>query len=126
MSNSSLREQALESFGPILIKVGYEWVDMEAVADAAGLESTELGTQFSSKALFCDAWMEETEDRSRRHHEALLTSGNSSRQVIDDYFQFRQTKRGFDGSHDLPNRRINSHADTFCGRRFLQDRELAL
>lgn len=80
------QEKALDAFGPILIKQGYEWVDINDVSEAIEIETEEMKHAFSSKALLCESWMELTDERAKKHHQALLTSGKPMREVIDIYF----------------------------------------
>lgn len=87
MSEDTSREQALEAFGPILIKMGYEWVEIDKVAEAAALEPADVSAQFPNKVLLCEAWMEQTDERAKKHHKKLLSSGASSREVLDQYFE---------------------------------------
>ncbi len=86
-NKTTTRKQALDGFGPILIKQGYDWIEIEKVAAATHLDPDALKAEFPSKALLCEAWMEETEDSSRRHHEELLNSDRSARELIDHYFR---------------------------------------
>jgi len=58
MSITTIQEKALDAYGPILIKKGYEWVDLSDVSEAAGVDPEELELAFPSKALICESWME--------------------------------------------------------------------
>lgn len=84
--NTENREKALDAFGPILIKKGYEWVDINEVAETIEVEPEEMKHAFSSKALLCESWMELTDERTKKHHEELLASGKPMRDIVDGYF----------------------------------------
>jgi len=86
MNESTIREQALSTYGAILIRNGYEWVDLDDVAKVSAVEIAQLSSVFANKALLCEAWMEETDNRAREHHTALLKSGKASRDIIQSYF----------------------------------------
>ena len=85
MNPSNNREQALDTYGPLLVKMGYEWVDIDKVAETANLNPDELRNEFPSKVLLCDAWMESTDHRTRRHHDALLDSGRPAPELVEQY-----------------------------------------
>ena len=100
MSITTIQEKALDAYGPILIKKGYEWVDLSDVSEAAGVDPEELELAFPSKALICESWMELTDERTKRHHEKILSSDKSKRDVLDTYFKELETfmtQHGFGG-----------------------------
>lgn len=86
MTTSSSRQKAIDAFGPILIKNGYDWVELDKIAVTAEVEPNDLASQFSSKALLCEAWMDETDERARNHHDDLLKSGAAARDILEKYF----------------------------------------
>jgi len=87
MSSADSREKSLDAFGPILIKQGYDWVDLEDVAQAGSMELSELSDHFPNKALLCESWMERTDDRTKAHHAKLLSSNRPPQEVVDEYFE---------------------------------------
>ena len=100
MSTTTIREQAIDAFGPILIKQGYDWVDLDDVARTSALELKEIKHAFANKALLCESWMELTDIRARKHHAELLSSGKTMRQILDIYFEELESfmiKFGFKG-----------------------------
>ena len=100
MSATATREKVIDAFGPILIKQGYEWIDLEEVAESAAVELKEIKSEFSNKALLCQSWMEQTDARAKKHHFELLASGRSMREVLDLYFEELENfmiKFGFKG-----------------------------
>ena len=86
MSSTDSREKAIDAFGPILIKNGYDWVELDKFAVSSEIEPSDLKSQFSNKALLCEAWMDETDAKARNHHNDLLSSGMESRKVLEKYF----------------------------------------
>lgn len=100
MQMNEIREKATEAYGQILIKQGYEWVDLDDVATSGALELKEIQHAFPNKALLCASWMEQTDIRARKHHAELLSSGKSERAVLDQYFEELESfmvKYGFKG-----------------------------
>lgn len=100
MDNKDTKDKAIEAFGPILIKQGYDWVELDDVAKTASIELKEIKHAFANKALLCQSWMELTDIRARKHHAELLSSGKSMRQVLDQYFEELESfmiKFGFSG-----------------------------
>ncbi len=68
MNDSTSREETLDALGPILIKQEYEWVELDKVATAAAVEVSQISSEFPSKSLLCEAWMERTDEKARRQH----------------------------------------------------------
>jgi len=100
MSSADSREKSLDAFGPILIKQGYDWVDLEDVAQAGSMELSELSDHFPNKALLCESWMERTDDRTKAHHAKLLSSNRPPQEVVDEYFETLEkfmVENGFGG-----------------------------
>lgn len=100
MSISAIQEQALDAYGPILIKRGYEWVDLNEVSEMIDVEPEEMKHAFPSKALLCESWMELTDERAKKHHRNLLSSGKPMRETLDIYFgelESFMVKFGFKG-----------------------------
>jgi len=100
MSITATQEKALDAFGSILLKQGYEWVDLKEVSEAAGIDPSDMELAFPSKALLCESWMELTDDRTRQHHEKLLSAGKPMRDVLNIYFDELETfmtQHGFGG-----------------------------
>lgn len=87
MSNTTTKEKVLAAFGPVLLKKGYNHVDINKIAEDADVEASELESVFPSKALLCESWMELTDERTQKHHQALLTSGQPKRDILDNYFE---------------------------------------
>ena len=86
MSTESTRENVLDAYGPILIKQGYDWVDLDEVADAAAVKHEAVQHVFTNKALLCESWMERTDERAKKHHEELLSCGKMMSEVLEHYF----------------------------------------
>lgn len=86
MQMNETREKATEAFGQILIKQGYDWVDLEKVGETTSIELKDLQHEFPNKALLCASWMEMTDVRARKHHADLLSSGRSERAILEQYF----------------------------------------
>jgi len=100
MNSDDARDKAIDAFGPILIKQGYEWVTLEEVAKTAAIELKEIQHNFSNKALLCRSWMELTDIRAKKHHAELLSSGKSMRAILNEYFEELESfmfKFGFKG-----------------------------
>ena len=100
MDNQDTRDKVIDAFGPILIKQGYDWVDLDEVAKMASVELKEIQHVFANKALLCQSWMEMTDIRVKKRHAELLSSGKSMRQVLDQYFEELESfmiKFGFRG-----------------------------
>ena len=86
MSITTTQEKAIDAYGPILIKQGYDWVDLDHISEKIDVEPEEMKHAFSSKALLCESWMELTDERTKKHHRELLSSGKPMRDVLDIYF----------------------------------------
>ena len=77
MNSSTIRQKAIEAAGTILIKQGYDWVDLDTIGKNLGQEVKTITSEFPNKALICEAWMEHNDTKARVHHEKLLKSGKA-------------------------------------------------
>jgi len=84
--NPTVADETVNHYGPILIRRGYEWVELEDVAHASALDLTQITKSFPNKALLCNAWMEKTDARTKKHHTLLLKSGQPPRDILKIYF----------------------------------------
>ena len=86
MSAPTIRQKAIQAAGTILIKQGYDWVDLDTIGSHVGEEIDAISSEFPNKVLVCEAWMDQNESKTRTHHDGLLKSGKSPREILDDYF----------------------------------------
>ena len=58
-------------------------MDLDEVAEATSMKFDAVSHEFGSKGLLCESWMERTDERTKSHHEKMLSSGKSMREVLD-------------------------------------------
>lgn len=135
MSNLDIPTATLEEFGPILIKRGYDWIDVDKLNPVKSDDmDKEPGDNFINKALICEAWMGHHDIKVREDHDKLLNSGRPECDILREYFDelesfmvhsnyrgcpFAQTARAVKGHNEKGiEQKIREHKSEV--RRFFQ------
>jgi len=86
MRKAHARERILDAAGKLFQERGYSQVGVNEIIATADTAKASFYHYFSSKETLCQAWLEAIHHRSDASREALLKSGKSPAEKIDQYF----------------------------------------
>lgn len=86
MKKPNARDRILETAGELFFQRGYSGVGINEIIEKAGTAKASFYQHFPSKESLCEAWLHEIHERSNAHHEGLLSSGLSPREMAAQCF----------------------------------------
>lgn len=84
--NNPQTDQILDTAEILFLNREGSYVSLETLSKESQVEEVELRKQFPNEVLVCASWLNRTDKRSEKIHEAILAHTKPAVQKVDDYF----------------------------------------
>jgi len=84
--NSQQTSQVLDSAEILFLNNEGSYISLEQLSKDSQVAEAELRQEFPNENLVCSAWLNRTDERSEKIHEAILLESKPAVQKIEDYF----------------------------------------